>query len=151
MLNSVNFSCFVSSCGVLILSKILENCMACQIFGSICLIVFVAFKMKLSIQTLISVVPTWSVFCHTTQFKNFNWLIFTSQKRKNGLISATDTGFSRGWGCQPQRRGRTYFLAKGWGRCPKFHYVNLPLDITQKYKRRITSHVPVVWPWVSYE
>ena len=46
--------------------EILQNCVALQVFGRMCLIVFLAFTLKLPIQTLLSVVPTHSVFWRTT-------------------------------------------------------------------------------------
>ena len=40
-----------------------------QLFGRMCSILFLAFTLKLPIQTLLSVVPTHSVFWHATQFQ----------------------------------------------------------------------------------
>ena len=48
---------------------ILQNCVARQVFGRMSSIVFLAFTLKLSNQTLLSVVRTHSVFLRTTQFQ----------------------------------------------------------------------------------
>ena len=49
-------------------AKILQNCVAGQVFGRICSIVFLANLLRLPIQTLLSVAPTRSVFWGATQF-----------------------------------------------------------------------------------
>ena len=42
-------------------AKILQNCVACQVFGRMCLIVFLAFTLKFPIQTSFSVAHTLSL------------------------------------------------------------------------------------------
>ena len=49
--------------------EILQNCVARQLPGRMCSIVFLAFTLKLPVQTLLSVAPTHSVFWRTTQFQ----------------------------------------------------------------------------------
>ena len=50
-------------------AEILQICVAYQVFGRMCRIVYLAYPLKLSIQTLLFVAPTRSVFWRTTQFQ----------------------------------------------------------------------------------
>ena len=50
-------------------AEILQNCVACQVFDRMSSIVFLAFILKLPIQTLLSVLPTLSVYWCATQFQ----------------------------------------------------------------------------------
>ena len=50
-------------------ADILKNCVAHQVLWKTCSLVFLAFTLKLPIQTLLSVVPKCSVFWHATQFQ----------------------------------------------------------------------------------
>ena len=59
---------FQSFKGVSRFAENLQNCMARQVFGRMCSIVFLAFTLKLPIQTLLSVTPSRSVFWCATQF-----------------------------------------------------------------------------------
>ena len=60
------------------LAEILQHFVARQVFGRICLIVFLAFTLKLPIQTLLSVAPTCSFFWRTTQFQQNKHIPATS-------------------------------------------------------------------------
>ena len=59
----------ISPVGVLVLSKNLAKCAVRQVFWRTCLMVFLAFTLKLPIQALVSLVPTHSVFWCTIQFQ----------------------------------------------------------------------------------
>ena len=50
-------------------AEILQNCVVDQVFRRECSIVFLAFTLKLPIQTLLSVAPTRSVFWRASQFQ----------------------------------------------------------------------------------
>ena len=47
-------------------AEMLQNCMACQVFGIMCSIVSHALTLKLPIQTVLSLAPTCSVFWRAT-------------------------------------------------------------------------------------
>ena len=50
------------------LAEILQNCVARQVVGRMCLIVFLAVTLKFPIQTVLSVVPTRSKLCDAPGF-----------------------------------------------------------------------------------
>ena len=71
--------------GVLVLSKFCKIVVR-QVFGRMCSMVFYAFTLKLPIQTLLSVVPTHSLFWRTKQFQqNEHTQLFHAELKKYPL------------------------------------------------------------------
>ena len=76
-------------------AEILQNCEACQVFRRMCLIFFLAFTLKLSRQTLLSVTPIQSVFWRATQFQQNEYTPgpFTLSEREWLILSSCPPRF----------------------------------------------------------